>query len=107
MARLEDGIQVQEGLASKAISGLAEEIQELCYMLDAQNVPPATVKVLHRAYRVLKPVTDITLGRIRRCTGMRQNSDSGRKESNDRALRTSLQYRHHGESANHGEQRQI
>jgi hypothetical protein len=62
MPRIEDGIQVPEGLASKAISELAEEIQELCYMLDAQNVPPATVKVLYRAYRVLKSVTEYYLG---------------------------------------------
>jgi len=62
LPRIEDGIQVSEGLASKAISDLAEEIQELCYMHESQGIPPATVKALHKAYRVLKPVAQFYLG---------------------------------------------
>jgi hypothetical protein len=41
---------------------LAEDIQTLCYQQEAQGIAPATVKALHKAYRVLKPIVEFYLG---------------------------------------------
>ena len=55
MPRIEERIEVQEGLAEKAISKLAESIQDLAYYAEFQGVSIATQKEVLRAYRVLKP----------------------------------------------------
>lgn len=55
MARIEEAIEVAEGLAEKAISELAELIQDLAYYAEFQGVRVETQKAVLRAYRVLKP----------------------------------------------------
>lgn len=55
MHRLALGPEVPERYAARAISELAESIQDTCYYLDKPGLPPATLKALHRVYRVLKP----------------------------------------------------
>jgi len=63
MARITDGIiEPGEASAARAVLSLAEEIQELCHNQDTQDIPPATVKALHRAYRVVRPITDFYFG---------------------------------------------
>ena len=54
MPRIEERIEVQEGLAEKAISKLAESIQDLAYYGEFQGIPVATQKEVLRAYRVLR-----------------------------------------------------
>jgi hypothetical protein len=62
MSRLDLGVEPAEREAAAAISKLAESIEEVCYHLDAQDVPPATIKALHRAQRILKPATEFYFG---------------------------------------------
>jgi hypothetical protein len=57
MSRIDQQIGPYESIAAKRITELGEEIQELVYYLDAQGVPPATVRALHKAYRVVKATT--------------------------------------------------
>jgi hypothetical protein len=55
-------IERDEVIAANSALALAGDIETLCYNLDSQGIPPATVKVLHRAYRVLKPICDMYFG---------------------------------------------
>lgn len=46
---------IPERHAAWAISELAESIQDVCYYAEKPGLPTATLKSLHRCYRVLKP----------------------------------------------------
>jgi hypothetical protein len=55
-------VEPRECSAANAVRTLAESVEELCYGLDALDTPPDTVRALHRAQRVLKPVTEFYFG---------------------------------------------
>jgi hypothetical protein len=48
------GIEVVEKKAAGAISELASDIEQLCYIQDARGIAPATVAELKKSFRVLK-----------------------------------------------------
>jgi hypothetical protein len=59
MPRIDEAIEpTVEGAAASAVTALAEDIEQLCYRQEAQGIPAATVKALHKAYRVLKPIVE-------------------------------------------------
>jgi len=58
MSRLALEPGILEKKAALAVSETAEEIQQLCYYLECYGVPPATVRALHKAYRVFKDAVD-------------------------------------------------
>lgn len=62
VSELNPGIEQRECEAAVALQGLAKFIQDVCYYKDAAGIPPATVKALHRAYRVLKRITEFYFG---------------------------------------------
>ena len=62
MSRLVLQVEPRECAAANAIRALAEGIERLCYAMDAQGIPPDTVKALHRAQRVLKPIVEFYFG---------------------------------------------
>jgi hypothetical protein len=62
MPRSEDGIEPSEAAAAVAILKLAELIEQVCYHQEAQGVPQATVRELHRAYRATQAATTFYFG---------------------------------------------
>lgn len=62
MPRIEEAIEIQEARVAKVICELAESIEQLCYLQDAQGISPSTVRELHRAYRVLHGATSFYFG---------------------------------------------
>jgi hypothetical protein len=61
-ARITEAIEPTEALAADAVKALAEDIQTLCYYQETQGVASATIKQLHKAYRVLQPIVEFYVG---------------------------------------------
>ena len=55
MPHINAGINVVEGRAAFAILHLAQAIQDVCYYCP-DGVAPATIRALHKAFRVLAPI---------------------------------------------------
>jgi hypothetical protein len=56
------GVEPTEARAACAVMELADQVQYLCFALGAEGIAPSTVKVLYRAYRKLKPLTEFYFG---------------------------------------------
>jgi hypothetical protein len=61
VSRLAQQVNVLEAQAARALLKVAETIEEACYYSE-QAIPPGTVRAMHRAYRILKPVAKIYYG---------------------------------------------
>jgi hypothetical protein len=55
-------VETSEHRAAESVCDLAENIETLCYALDCQGIPDATVRALHKAFRVLRPITEFYFG---------------------------------------------
>jgi hypothetical protein len=62
VSRLALQVETSEHRAAESACDLSEYIETLCYSLDCQGIPEGTVRALHKAYRVLKPITEFYFG---------------------------------------------
>lgn len=56
------GIEQAECRAARAITELADLIQDLAFYLEGQGIAADTLRAVAKAYRVLKPTTESYLG---------------------------------------------
>jgi hypothetical protein len=62
VSRLALQVETSEHRAAESVCDLAENVETLCHAMDGQGIPETTIRALHKAFRVLRPVTEFYFG---------------------------------------------